>query len=341
MMTLSDDPSAATDPAAAGGGTQPVSDSSGQVSPPTSNPSAAPRRVLAQLVDTEVQLSIAEARLAAHREAQAKLLRRRNIVGYALTCAIILLIEYLLYYWQLLATQPLALVFGLSLFLIILFPLLYTSEHQAAIQRLSLESRELREKQQIIESFVAAGLDVPTITSNAESSPVFSSGLKESYFDRIVSINLDNLSKYLTAYYNLVQLHTDKSFNAARVAGIMGFLLISAGLIVGYVKTDAPQPVTYIATGAGVFTEFIAGVFFYLYNRTVRQLKDYHDSLINVQNVFLAMTLVADTADPKLKADLVSQLLTFLTDRNAERRSPRADRPVDDGLSRRTTSGTT
>ena len=54
-------------------------------------------------------------------------------------------------------------------------------------------------------------------------------------------------------------------------------------------------------------------MFFYLYNRTVRQLKDYHDSLINVQNVFLAMTLVADTSDPDLKADLVAQLLAFLT----------------------------
>jgi Cyanobacterial TRADD-N associated 2-Transmembrane domain len=42
---------------------------------------------------------------------------------------------------------------------------------------------------------------------------------------------------------------------------------------------------SYISTGAGVVTEFIAAVFFYLYNRTVRQMKEYHDSLLSVQNI--------------------------------------------------------
>ena len=87
------------------------------------------------------------------------------------------------------------------------------------------------------------------------------------YFDRLVRINVDNLA----AYYALVKEHTDKSFRVSVAVGVIGFILIAAGLVAGFVDTSGgTQGLTYISTGAGVVTEFIAGVFFILYNRTVR-----------------------------------------------------------------------
>jgi hypothetical protein len=89
-------------------------------------------------------------------------------------------------------------------------------------------------------------------------------------------------------------------------------MLLAAGLSLGFSKSDRAALMTYISTGAGVVTEFIAAVFFYLYNRTVRQMKDYHDSLLDVQNVLLALKLVGDTKDPSERAKMVEQTLGYL-----------------------------
>ncbi len=130
---------------------------------------------------------------------------------------------------------------------------------------------------------------------------------ESSYFDSLVSINVENLA----AYYTLVKVHTNKSFNVAVGVGIVGFLFIVVGLAVGF--SDAKNAtLTYISSGAGVITEFISGVFFYLYNRTVRQMKGYHDSLLSVQNVLLSFKLVGDTKDEKEKAKMVAQMLGYL-----------------------------
>lgn len=135
-------------------------------------------------------------------------------------------------------------------------------------------------------------------------------GEKSQYFGQLVEINVTNLRRY----YSLVERHTGRSFGAAIGAGVVGFLLILAGLVGGVVAKSADLSLSYIATGAGVLSEFIASVFFYLYNRTVRQLKDYHESLVRVQNVLLALKLASDARGSpdvdSLTADVVKALLS-------------------------------
>lgn len=116
----------------------------------------------------------------------------------------------------------------------------------------------------------------------------------------------------LAAYYELVKIQTDKSFRASLSVAYFGAGLIVIGLALGFFRTDAADKVTYISTGAGVLTEFISGVFFWLYSKTVRQLREYHDSLISVQNVLLSFKLVSDTKDPKDKAEMVSKMCEYL-----------------------------
>ena len=136
---------------------------------------------------------------------------------------------------------------------------------------------------------------------------------QDSYFDRLVRINVENLA----AYYALVKAHTEKSFLTASAVGVIGFLLVIMGLIVGFVANADVRAVSYIATASGVIVEFIAGVFFYLYNRTVREMKGYHTSLLTVQNILLAFKLVGDTEGAE-KAEMMGQMMSYLTGNRAE-----------------------
>lgn len=126
------------------------------------------------------------------------------------------------------------------------------------------------------------------------------------YFVRLVEININNLSEY----YLLVKSQSNLSFLTSIGAGICGFLLICIGLLLGF---DGQKiEISYMATASGILTEFIAAVFFYLYNKTVRQLKEYHDSLIDVQNVLLAFKLIDDIEKPEEKANTIQKMVEFL-----------------------------
>jgi hypothetical protein len=129
-----------------------------------------------------------------------------------------------------------------------------------------------------------------------------------SYFDNLVEINVSNLAEY----YGLVKSHTSNSFQAALGTGLVGFGLIVVGLIFSFFNTPTAERFALISTASGIITEFIAAIFFYLYNRTVRQLKDYHDSLLSVQNILLAFKIVEDTKDEAYKAQMMQEMISYL-----------------------------
>lgn len=131
------------------------------------------------------------------------------------------------------------------------------------------------------------------------------------YFDALVRINVDNLA----GYYSLVKVHTNNSFVAALAMGVAGFVLVAMGLVLGFTSSKQTTLMPYISSGAGVMSEFIAAVFFYLYNRTVQQMKGYHDSLLEVQNVLLALKLVNDTQQPTDRIKMIGQMLAYLLTR--------------------------
>jgi len=108
-----------------------------------------------------------------------------------------------------------------------------------------------------------------------------------------------------------VKVHTEKSFFVCVAAGVVGFLLVMAGLAVGFIDRNAAT-IAYLSAGAGIITEIISGIFFYLYNRTVRQMKTYHDSLLAVQNILLSFKLLDDTEGGPDKAAMVTQMVTYL-----------------------------
>ncbi|GGF18909.1 hypothetical protein GCM10011383_33010 [Hymenobacter cavernae] len=47
----------------------------------------------------------------------------------------------------------------------------------------------------------------------------------------------------------------------------------------------------YKAIIAGIISEFISAVFFYLYNKTIMQMSKYHSKLVITQNISLALKI--------------------------------------------------
>jgi hypothetical protein len=128
----------------------------------------------------------------------------------------------------------------------------------------------------------------------------------EDYFRTLVTINVTNLREY----YYLVKTHTNASFRTALGFGVVGFMLVGTGIALGYAGKE--EKIALAASIAGVLTEFISSIFFYLYNRTVRQLKEYHDSLLDVQDVLLALKVLEGLQDPAAKSEVVKSVVMYL-----------------------------
>lgn len=149
-----------------------------------------------------------------------------------------------------------------------------------------------------------------------ESSRIMSGGSESTPYDRLVEINV----KHLDAYYLLVKSQTNNSFAATLVVAIVGFLFIASGMAMVLLSasldnlTLAQQQFVWISTGSGLIIEFIGGVFFYLYNRTVQQLKGYHASLVKVQNTLLSFNAaegISEATDAQ-RARIVEQIVRHL-----------------------------
>jgi hypothetical protein len=84
------------------------------------------------------------------------------------------------------------------------------------------------------------------------------------------------------------------------------------GLVISLTNTANSELITVVSVAAGIITNFVAAIFFYLYNRTVQQLKGYHDSLLDVQNILLSFKIVGDLTDESQKAGMALNMIGFL-----------------------------
>jgi hypothetical protein len=93
---------------------------------------------------------------------------------------------------------------------------------------------------------------------------------------------------------------------------------------------EGRETLALVSAAAGVLIEFIASIFFWLYSRTIRQLKDYHDSLLRVQNLVLAFRIVETTENADIRAEMSFEMLRYLVDvRGDVLHPPRAIAPAE------------
>ena len=131
---------------------------------------------------------------------------------------------------------------------------------------------------------------------------------KQNYAEKLETASGDDMFKYvllinvaaLEGYVAQTRIQAAQSFRLCTAVGLMCFLLIAAGVGGGFYLSAsgrATLSMAYVASGAGVLTEFISGIFFYLYSRTLQQINRFHDRLVATQQIsmsFLASSLVVD-----------------------------------------------
>jgi hypothetical protein len=133
--------------------------------------------------------------------------------------------------------------------------------------------------------------------------------LEQDFFTNLVKINF----KYIDRYYLQTQIQADKSFLMSAISAFVGLATIVAGIVLMYVgKTDP----AYVSTAAGVISEAIAAVFFYLYNRTIVKMSDYHQKLVLTQNISLALRITQDLPDTERVQTQVALVERLTTDIN-------------------------
>jgi len=126
----------------------------------------------------------------------------------------------------------------------------------------------------------------------------------------------------LSRFYDLSLTQAGHSFRWALVASIVGFLFFVAALGVAMTWGDGEfSGVARIATIGGVISEFIAGVNFYLYGRTLSQLTLFQGRLESTQRFLLANRLCEARGEEHrdtTRAQLINQLIQSGRDRDAD-----------------------
>ena len=115
--------------------------------------------------------------------------------------------------------------------------------------------------------------------------------------------------KYLDQYYLQTRTQAQNGFYITVGVSVSGAILIGIGIVVLFMEKIEPS---YITCASGLITEFIAAIFFYLYNKTIISMSKYHNKLVLSHNISIALK-VADTLPEEDKTKnknlIISQLL--------------------------------
>ena len=121
---------------------------------------------------------------------------------------------------------------------------------------------------------------------------------KKTYEEKLENATGPDVFKYillinttaLEGYVAQSRLQAQQSFKLSKTVAIVGFLILVAAILLSIILTffgKTNLDAAYLSGIAGVLTEFISGVFFYLYNRTLSQINLFHDKLAEMQKTAL------------------------------------------------------
>jgi hypothetical protein len=136
---------------------------------------------------------------------------------------------------------------------------------------------------------------------------------KRDYLEKLESAEGEDVFKYLLIidtvamerYIGQTRIQANDSFVLSKIAAIIGFILIAVGLTISLILKalgNSDLSPGYLSSIAGILTEFISGIFFYLYNRTLEQLNRFHDKMLQSRQTALSL-LASNSIDDKGKRD--------------------------------------
>lgn len=135
------------------------------------------------------------------------------------------------------------------------------------------------------------------------------SHLQEEMKEDIFQNSIEMSYRYLDQYYLQIREHAQKGFFVTIFVSIVGAILVAIGIILMFLDKTNPS---YVTAAAGVITEFISAVFFYLYNKTITSMSNYHNKLILSQNISIALKItdsLPKNEQINVKKEIIKELL--------------------------------
>ncbi len=131
---------------------------------------------------------------------------------------------------------------------------------------------------------------------------------KHDLASRLESATGDDIYKYvllinvssLEGYVAQTRLQAEQSFVLTKNVSIAGFVLIGVGVAYAVYITGSGEgtlSAAYLSSALGIVTEFISGVLFFLYTRTLQQINRFHDKLIANQQMALSLLSTGSISD--------------------------------------------
>lgn len=130
--------------------------------------------------------------------------------------------------------------------------------------------------------------------------------IEENFTDSLLKLSY----KYLDQYYLQARQQSNRSFWITVGFSVLGGAVLLSG-VVGLVFFQSGTE-GYLTVSAGLITNLISAVFFYLYNRSARQMQSYYDRLVLAQNLAVAVKaaeLLPQEAQTKQLGAIIDQLI--------------------------------
>jgi len=135
---------------------------------------------------------------------------------------------------------------------------------------------------------------------------------KKTYEEKLENARGKDVYKYfllinvsvLGSYTAQARVQAQQSFNLSRLVACVGFVIVAVAVVLGiYLTSHDNQSLSaaYLTGAAGVITEFISGIFFSLYSKTLGQINLFHDKLVEMEKLALSH-LGGDDSDSRSAA---------------------------------------
>ncbi|WP_291285388.1 hypothetical protein [Flavobacterium sp.] len=129
----------------------------------------------------------------------------------------------------------------------------------------------------------------------------------------VLHLMIQNVAE-LREYYVINKQQARNSFSAALFISILGFLLFASGFVLSYTMPDKSDIIPYSTVGGSII-EIIAGLFFWLYSKAIRQINIFHTSLQSTEKFLTAIQLVDKVSIDK-KDDIYREIISKIINSN-------------------------
>lgn len=128
----------------------------------------------------------------------------------------------------------------------------------------------------------------------------------------VLNLMIKNVAE-LREYYVMNKQQARNSFSAALFISMLGFFLFASGIVITYVSPEKGSVIPY-STVSGVIVETIAGLFFWLYSKAIKQINIFHTSLQSTEKFLTAIQLVdkiSSEQKDEVYKDIISKIISF------------------------------